>query len=245
MEDTVGLKGSLMKSLIALGAAAALLLSPITASAAPRPVVLELFTSQGCNSCPPADELLRTLADDPTLLALSFHVDYWDYIGWKDAFSLKASTDRQYDYAKRARRHSSFTPELIVDGKKSVIGSREKEVRGAIDAARAAVVTVPITLASAGATLTAHIGTGEKIAATVTTIRFTRNATTEVKAGENRGRSLVTVNSVTEIRDLGPWSGAAKDFVIPANRAGDEGVAILLQNPVDGSFLGAASYIGK
>src|SRR5581483_3518730 len=102
------------------------------ASAAPPRSVLELFTSQGCSSCPPADALAGRLSTDPGLLVLSFHVDYWDDLGWKDSFSSQQSTDRQYQYARALRQQTVFTPQLIVNGRRSLVGSQENEVRKAI-----------------------------------------------------------------------------------------------------------------
>ena len=105
--------------------------------------VLELFTSQGCSSCPPADALLRTMQGRADVIALAYHVDYWDYIGWADTFGAKANTDRQRQYASAWNTSNIYTPELVINGMKDVVGSRKSEVDGAIGAAS---LSIPVTL---------------------------------------------------------------------------------------------------
>src|SRR5271170_2274982 len=123
-----------------------------------HPVVLELFTSQSCSSCPPADALLKQLsASDPDLLPLSFHVDYWDYLSWKDTYSSPAYTNRQKTYAQALGQNGVFTPQLIVNGTTSVVGSNENDVDQAIAAARRTPPAVSVSLKPAGHQLIASI----------------------------------------------------------------------------------------
>src|SRR5262245_58571636 len=104
----------------------------LAAAAVNRPVVVELFTSEGCSSCPPADAFLNELVGQPSLIALSFHVDYWDYLGWRDTLGLPESTKRQRDYALRRKDNRVYTPQIIVNGRKHVVGSRQSEVQAII-----------------------------------------------------------------------------------------------------------------
>ena len=121
------------------------------AQASQKTVVLELFTSQGCSSCPPADALLHRLsAEDPTLLPLSFHVHYWDSLGWKDPFSSTQNTDRQNAYAQNFGDSQVYTPELVVDGMSGVVGSQETKVRNAIALAKAEQSAVNVFIGAAG-----------------------------------------------------------------------------------------------
>src|SRR5258706_463821 len=120
------------------------------ADAVARPVVVELFTSQGCSSCPPADALLKQLADDPSILALSFHVHYWDYLGWQDPFASQENTGRQRAYAALHQHHSIFTPEMVIDGSLSVVGSNRRQVEQALAEMRKDMQTVPVSVAPQG-----------------------------------------------------------------------------------------------
>src|SRR5438309_7939527 len=122
----------------------ALAVAPVQAGE--RPIVVELFTSEGCSSCPPADALLAELAKRPDVLALSFHVDYWDRLGWKDPFSSRAATDRQNRYAKLLKLATVYTPQIVVDGRWEAVGSDRADVERALDRARRDRPEVPVTL---------------------------------------------------------------------------------------------------
>src|SRR6516162_11255938 len=124
-----------------------LALGTATAEAGERPIMVELFTSEGCSSCPPADALLTELAGRPDVLALSFHVDYWDRLGWKDPFSSPAATERQQRYAELLRLATVYTPQMVVDGKWQAVGSDHAEVKRALDAAGHTLAEVPVSLA--------------------------------------------------------------------------------------------------
>ncbi len=219
--------------------AAGLLAFAIPAAAAERPIVVELFTAQGCSSCPPADELLNDFARTrPDLLPLSFHVDYWNRLGWNDPFSSPEATERQRVYASRATDPTLFTPEMVVDGTTSVIGSDANQVDEALDAAADAAVTLaPVTLAATpgGVVITVGAGTGR---ADIVLIGFDRSRTTAVRRGENVGRTLTESNIVRSIDTVGSWTGSA--LTLTQKRPAGQAMAVLLTAP-DGRIVGAAT----
>lgn len=228
-----------------------LLLAPASAAAETgRPLVLELFTSQGCSSCPVADDLLISFAQDSSILALSLHVDYWDYLGWKDPFASEANTARQTVY-KEVNGGHLYTPQMIVDGAASAIGSNQSQIRRAIAFARKQPTHVPVTLTpdSGGKQLQVQVGsakdsTGAYIPATATVyaMQFTPYHKTTVRAGENRGRSIENINNVTRITTLGSWDKSGSRFAIPLEGVGSDGIAVIVQAEKQGRIIGAARY---
>lgn len=215
--------------------AAALLAAPV-AEAAERPVVVELFTSQGCSSCPPADAYLSDLAGRRDVLPLAFHVTYWNRLGWRDPYSLTAATARQEAYAGRLGE-TAFTPQLVIDGRSSVIGSRRGEAGAAIAQAKAQAGTgVPVSLSRGGAGLSIAVGPGVG-AGRVLLVGFDRQRTTPVGRGENSGRMLTESNIVRSIREVGAWRGTPLNLgeAVPAG----EDAAVIVQAD-DGRILGAA-----
>lgn len=220
-----------------------LLASPALAG---RSVVVELYTSQGCSSCPPADALLVELAADPSLLALSFHVHYWDYLGWKDPFSLSASTDRQRAYASILRERT-YTPQMVIDGVYSVVGSNRSKVHSAIARAQGVMRTIPVTLTpdETNRALDIHIPavSGDYGRVDVWEIRFKPRAVTPVAAGENKGRTIENANNVTAIHHLGFWQQKEWRHRLDLNAVSGDGIAVLLQDGQKGLILGAASYL--
>ena len=170
-----------------------------------RPIVVELFTSQGCSSCPPADALLRELAGRADVIALGFHISYWDRLGWKDPLSNEASTDRQKAYASRLSGRV-YTPQLVVEGTNEMIGSDRASVAAALRNARPdAVAPVSFSANRASVAIGGGAGAGE-----VVLVRFARSRVTNVPAGENAGRTLQDANGVTAVKRLGDWDGAAR-----------------------------------
>lgn len=208
----------------------------------PRPVVVELFTSQGCSSCPPADALLGELATRAGILALGFHISYWDRLGWKDPLSSEAATERQRRYARHLGDGRVYTPELVVDGTEDVVGSDRDAVltavRRASDAQRASEVPVHIAADRHSVAIGSGSGKGE-----VVLLRFAQRRTTQIGAGENSGRVATDYNGVETLSTLGTWDGAMREFAI-APPAPGEGVAVLVQAP-DGHMLGAAMALGS
>lgn len=206
------------------------------AAAAGRPVVVELFTSQSCSSCPPAEALIGRLAHEgDDVLPLAFHVTYWNHLNWRDPYALTAATARQDAYAARLGG-PSYTPQAVVDGTVGLVGSDEAALRAAVARARAAGPDIPVALVRAGDRLVTRVGPGAG-AARVLLIGFDPGHTTRVLRGENAGRTLEQANVVRAIDDLGRWSGGAATFAA-ARPAGDT-AAVLLQG-ADGRILGAA-----
>jgi hypothetical protein len=202
-----------------------------------RPIVVELFTSQGCSSCPPADALLRELARRDDVLALGFHISYWDRLGWKDPLSSEASTERQRAYARRLNGGQVYTPQIVVEGSSDLVGSNRAAVLKALSEARP-VAAEPVTFAPDCRSVRIGAGTG---GGSVLLVRFVRHQTTQVAAGENAGRVLQDANGVRMLATLGDWTGPARDFAIDPPAAG-EGLAVLVQAP-DGKILGASLVI--
>jgi hypothetical protein len=216
---------------------AALLLAPLPAAA--RPVLLELFTSQSCSSCPPADALLAELAQQPGLLALDLHVDYWNGIGWRDPYSSPQYTARQQAYAAQFGDSEVYTPALVVDGGQIVVGSDRDAVRAAIAAARARPA-IPMRLRRDGDGLIAEADPGQGTA-TLWLAGTASSRTTQVRGGENGGRTLTEANIVLSLTPVGHWSGQALSAHLP--RPPGDGATVFLQAP-DGHILGAAALAG-
>lgn len=212
---------------------------------AKRQVVLELYTSQGCSSCPPADALIERLSDRPDILTLSLPVTYWDMLGWKDTLASEANTRRQKAYAATMGRGGVYTPQIIVDGITDVVGSREAQVEAAIGARRADMREVPITLSVSPAAV--HIGVGalpEKNTgdATVWLFHVLSHALVRIGAGENKGRNLDYHNVVRDVRAVALWKGQPLSLDIPRgdqSLPGYDSVAVVVQEDPYGRVIGA------
>lgn len=220
---------------IALGFAASLF--PAIAQASDRPVVVELFTSQGCSSCPPANAFLNELSKDRRdLLPLAFHVTYWDGLGWKDPFSLQAATDRQGRYGKRFG-DGSYTPEMVIDGTVGLVGSYRGEVNSAIEKAKLELQTsAEVHVERSGSRLAVKISAG-KGEGNVLLVGFDHQHTTAIGRGENSGRTLTEANVVRSVRTIGRWSGAPLALNEPFPDGQD--VAVLLEDGL-GHIIGAS-----
>jgi hypothetical protein len=211
---------------------------PARAAAAPGLVVAELFTSESCSSCPPADDLLAELAQTrPDVLPLAFHVDYWNHLSWRDRFSFAGATARQQRYAATLGS-GVYTPQLVAGGQFQAVGSNRAAVFSAIEAARAAARPAPAVAVqtAGGADLAVAIGSGSG-RATVLLVDYDRMHTTHVGSGENGGVTLTEANAVRGLTKLGEWSGAATTFRV-SPQAGERH-AVILQAP-DGRILAAA-----
>lgn len=173
------------------------------------PVVVELFTSQGCSSCPPADAMLAGLSNDPNILPLSFHVDYWDYLGWADSFASPEFTERQERYARAAGERSLYTPQLIVDGQETALSPGPSQLMGLIDASRYAPTLVSVRRESTGEGEAIELmplsDLGGRI--DILLVRYVPERQVEVKAGENRGRVVSYTNVVVGMDQLAEWDG--------------------------------------
>ena len=209
---------------------------PAIAPAAERPVVVELFTSQGCSSCPPANAFLNEMSKGRSdVLPLAFHVTYWDRLGWKDPFSLEAATARQDRYGHRFG-DGSYTPEMVVDGSVGLVGSHRNEVDAAISRAKQSQLSQPdVSIGKDGENVAIRIGSGSG-SGIVLLIGFDHERTTKIGRGENGGRTLVEANVVRSIRSVGKWSG--KPVEISERHPDGQDVAVVIESP-DGKIVGA------
>jgi hypothetical protein len=211
-----------------------------------RPIVVELFTSQGCDSCPPADALLAQLSARRDILALSLPVTYWDMLGWKDTLASDADTRRQKQYAQVMGRGGIYTPEMIVDGASDVVGSREPAVLSAINARLGDEQTVAVDLTTNRQQLHIAIGSswdhGEHDA-TIWMFKILPQATVSIRNGENGGRTITYHNVVRQIRAVGSWKGQPVALDVPRADSGTEHdglVVIVQQGGGYGRIVGAA-----
>jgi hypothetical protein len=214
--------------------------SPAAAVAAePVPVVVELFTSQGCNSCPPADLVLGELTRRDDVLPLSFHVTYWDRLGWPDSFGLAASTGRQRDYAGSLGRRGVYTPQMVIGGRIDVVGSQRRRVLEAIELLRGEPAAALAIAIEQGAL---RLSGGASEPCSLWLVAFDRAHDVAIERGENRGQTLRYHNVVREITGLGDWDGTALTLPLPLERlAADQrdGAAVLVQRKADGAILTA------
>lgn len=236
---------SLLRLTFWLGALIAILfaLAALPARAGERPVVVELFTSQGCSSCPPADAYLRDLAKRDGVIALSYNVDYWDYLGWKDTLASPAHTERQRAYARVLGLSGVYTPQIVVNGIAEGVGSRRSEIGSVIEDSEPLPVRISFT--DKGDALTLDVGAGEAPAkpATLWLVRYTREARVGIGRGENRGRTIAYAHVVRELTPVGMWDGKPVSLILPKSdllTKGLEGCVALLQSGDGGPILGAA-----
>ena len=214
----------------------------------PRTVV-ELFTSEGCASCPAADSLLASLADDSETLALSYHVDYWDYLGWKDTLATPENSQRQAAYAEARGDRAVYTPQLVVNGTVPVVGGNVAAVRSAIAGATKAL-PVPVSISRGAEAITIHIGTApddlaEHTATVFIAVVESRHEVTPGR-GENAGRPIVYRNVVRQMQPIGMWKGQDMTIDLPLSDYGKAGCTVLLQVDRDGrpgAILGAARLL--
>ncbi|WP_028725961.1 DUF1223 domain-containing protein [Paracoccus zeaxanthinifaciens] len=176
-----------------------------------EPVVVELFTSQGCSSCPPADHMLNRLGDDPEILPLSYHVDYWDYLGWADSFASPEFTERQEAYARSAGERSVYTPQIIVNGADTAVAPSPAQLMGLIDAHRfaPAMLNVDREATDQGETIELMPLSDIGGAVDVVLVRYLPERLVNVTAGENRGKTVRYSNIVVQMELLSRWDGAA------------------------------------
>jgi hypothetical protein len=213
------------------------------AQAQDPPVVVELFTSQSCSSCPPADAFLTDLAQErPDVLPLAFHVTYWNGLGWKDPFSFEAATARQRDYARSLGDRQVYTPEMVVNGARAFVGSDRTQGLAEISkAARSAGMHIPLHLTRDGQTLVIAVGPGTDHA-TILLVGFDPEHRTPIGRGENSGRTLLESNIVRSLTVAGQWTGSATEVreAVPAG----EHFAVMLQSD-DGRILSATILDGS
>ena len=209
------------------------------------PTVVELYTSQGCSSCPPADALLGKLAKRSDVIALSFHVDYWDYIGWKDPFADASYSKRQRTYARHFSRSFVYTPQMVVHGLTETSGTDAREVHSRIArAANAPDVTVKVTRGYDGGISVSVPASTQPAQAAVWLVLYQSSKKTEVRRGENRGRVIENFNIVKKLVRIGEWKGETLNLTVSAGKfhePGVDGCAVFLQSEQTGPILGAAA----
>lgn len=217
----------------------------------PTPIraVLELFTSQGCSSCPPADKLLQDFAKDPTLIALSMPVDYWDYLGWKDTFASPRNSERQRSYAKARGDGAIYTPQVVVNGLVHVNGGRKSEITSAIEAASTDTTRMRVPIRVWQERNTLNIATGSAEAgkpvheATVWLGVVQSAGEVDIKRGENAGEKIVYTNIVRDLAPIGLWKGQPQRIQIPRGAvmlAQTQKTVVLIQEGRAGPIIGAA-----
>lgn len=244
-------KPTRLRLLAAILTLTVLTISPAAATEITRPTgVVELFTSQGCSSCPPADRVLGELTRRPDTLALAWHVDYWDYLGWKDTFARPANTKRQKAYARALSRRNVYTPQAVINGRLDVVGSRGNSVMAALDefAGTSNGLTVEIDARISGDMLKINIeNSPEANGATLWMVYFDRNRIVDVKRGENGGQRLSYSNIVRSMEMIGTVHDQAlqTEFgIADISRRGHDACALILQKKTahgdPGPIIGAA-----
>ncbi|HEY8949813.1 MAG TPA: DUF1223 domain-containing protein [Rhizomicrobium sp.] len=232
---------------VALVAAAAALYPFALADAgnAKRPVVVELFTSQGCSSCPPADAILGQLAARKDVIAMSLPITYWDMLGWKDTLASDADTKRQKAYAQTMWRGGVYTPQIIVDGVTDVVGGRDAQVESTIAARASDQQSVSVSLSADKRAV--HVGVGsadvKDANATIWLFRVLPQATVAITDGENKGHTYTYHNIVREIRALGMWKGQPFSLDLPRQEllgGSHDSIVVIVQQGGYGRILGAA-----
>jgi hypothetical protein len=237
--------------------ATALVCAAVTRAAAGEPqAVVELFTSQGCSSCPPADRLMGQLAQDPSLVTLSLPVDYWDYLGWKDTLALHGNSNRQRSYAITRGDREVYTPQAVINGVAHALGGDQAAIENAIAQTRrsTAPLTLSVKLSVAEGKVTVHVPAAENEHRNgeVWLFPVTSKAQVKIGRGENRGRTLSYYNVVRRWVKLGDWNGKAEDFSVPLTDIPDadfslkdvDHLAVIVQSGVaakPGLMLGAAT----
>jgi hypothetical protein len=236
--------------LAALAVALSSLAGVLAAKAQDKPLgVVELFTSQGCNSCPPADEFFASLAANPDIVALAYHVDYWDYLGWRDTLSQKENTERQFEYMRAFNSRSVYTPQAVINGRTHVNGASRGAVDGALNgmakSGEGMQVAIKVSHSNDGVMIDAGDASGNDADAHVVVIYFDAPQTVTIGKGENDGRSMTYWNAVSDIQTAGMWHGKAQRYELPISEVAKKGgCAVLLQSVskdgLPGPILGAA-----
>jgi len=210
--------------------------------------VVELFTSQGCSSCPPADHVFSSIVRNGNAVALAYHVDYWDYLGWKDTLATKENTKRQRDYAQMLES-PVYTPQVVINGRVHLPGWRGEEIEDALKTMDGTPegLTVDVTVSETADSVIIETGdVPQRTKAHVVLVYFTTRQAVEIKRGENDGKLVEYWNAVTDLQTIGMWHGKATRFELPRSEVEkqDGGCAVLLQSVEDGAkpgpVLGAA-----
>lgn len=217
--------------------AAACIAGPSFAADAQHPTVIELFQSQGCSSCPPANANINALAQRPDVLALSFAVTYWDGLGWKDSFAKPQFTQRQWDYARGFGNAQVWTPQVVINGRANITGTQAAPLQALITRNDRGSSGPSLKLALSAVDIT---GPSTK-AADIWLVRYDPRAIeVPIKAGENNGRTLPHRNIVREFIRIGKWSGGSAHFALPTATRPGLATAIVVQSGLGGPVIAAA-----
>ncbi|MGH6664274.1 MAG: DUF1223 domain-containing protein [Pseudolabrys sp.] len=231
-------------------------MTPLSANAGEPRAVIELFTSQGCSSCPPADKVMGELSRDPSLVTMSLPVDYWDYLGWKDTLALHGHSNRERAYSEARGDREVYTPQVVVNGVVHVLGSDKAAIEQAIAQTRkkAMPLTLPVMLTVANGKVSVNVpaANDEHRSGEVWLCPITSKAEVAINRGENRGHTLAYYNVARRWVKLGDWSGKAETFSLPVSELPDKDfllqdidrVTVVVQSGVaakPGLMLGAAT----
>jgi hypothetical protein len=250
IREAIGMTKMLIGAIDAALLSAALLgAAGTTVQAEPR-AVIELFTSQGCSSCPAADKLLSELKNDPSLITLSLPIDYWDYLGWKDTLAIPGHTARQKAYSRMRGDREVYTPQVVVNGVSQALGSNRDDIEHAVTQSRekSQALSVPVQLAFGADRVTVSVpkASGEASVGEVWLCPVSRSVPVGIGRGENRGHTITYTNVVRRWIRLGSWSGKSESFSVPVDAiksAGVDAVAVILQGgsaDKPGPMLGAS-----
>ena len=207
-----------------------------------RPAVVELFTSEGCSSCPPAEAYVGELAQRPDVLALSFHVDYWDDLGWRDRFDIPEATPRQRQYAQALSLSSVYTPQIVVDGYEDFVGSDRRKIGRSLSTPRTGIpVSIAVNEGKVIVDLATAVG-GPR--GDVVLVAYQQSAISSIGRGENSGRTLTEYHIVRAVRHLGYYNGDAKQYATEIGSLPKDAthVAVLVQLPGQGRVVAASSH---
>jgi len=243
------------RSALILGTSTALFLSTashLSLAGDTQPVIVELFTSQGCSSCPPADKLLGELASQPNVIPLTFNVDYWDYLGWRDTLGSHKYTKRQQQYAANRGTRQVYTPQMVINGHLDVVGSRRNKVLAAVNSEQTAKARVPMTISETGDEITIKVADSPSNRltqkATVWVLVTSAKVSIPIERGENRGKKITYYNVVRQMVPAGMWDGKAIEITLPKDgldmEQGRDCVALLQQGHV-GKIIGAVRMSAK
>jgi hypothetical protein len=228
-----------------------------------RPILVELFTSQGCSSCPPADALLGKLSQRPDVLALTLPITYWDMLGWKDTLATEANTKRQKSYAQVMGHGGVYTPQIVIDGLNDFVGSRENDVKAAIAARQGYLMAIqsremretigdrekpldiPVTMSATPGEVHVSIGPARDRTshdATIWVMRLMSQATVKIGGGENDGRTITYRNVVRDLKAVGIWKGLPVSLDLPRGETDipHDSIAVIVQQAGFGRVIGAA-----
>jgi len=219
---------------------AAVSMGAVTLQPVQADVVVELYTSQGCSSCPPADALLGELADREDVIALSLHVDYWDYLGWKDEFANPAFTARQRGYASTAGHGMIYTPQMVIGGKDHIVGTRAMDLADSLTQHKEREAPIGLEAQRQGdiVQVRADPAQGAQGGFIVQLVHYSETETVSIKRGENAGREMTYHNVVKGWNQIAEWDGASA-LSIDAQASGDDPMVVIIQREGPGVILAA------